>query len=302
MNKFLIIGLCMLLASCSFGSGPQDPNLRTGTKSLSVTFLEQSPPPFVFQNSPFSMTFKLANEGAAPIDNGVISINAEQDLVIVQGERVRTFTLDGKRAANVQGDNTLETIQLRSKALPPQTEIVTTQLGATFCYPYATHAELTTCIDTDVFNRATTKPCKTQSQSFSGQGGPVSVSKIEPVLTPSEDATKISAQYLITVRNLGTGQVFDATKSAEACTPGATPNWNNIGIIAFLGDTQLACTDVVTLENKETTLRCDVPEGIPKSAGTYTTTLTVDLTYGYTFQARPNQKVDLNNVRSSNPP
>ncbi len=237
----------------------------------------------MFQNSPFSMTFDLTNEGAAPIDDGVISINAEQDLVIVQGERVRTFTLEGKRPENIKGDQTLESIQLRSKALPPQTEIVTTQLGATFCYPYSTHAELTTCIDTDIFNRATTKACKTQSQTFSGQGGPVSVSKIEPSLTPHDDTSKIRVEYLITVRNLGTGQVFDEAQSAEACTPGVTPEWNKVGIRAFLGDQQLTCKEFVTLENKETTLRCDVPGGIAKSAGTYTTTLTVDLSYGYTF-------------------
>ncbi len=289
MKNAIIFGICLiiLLSGCGLTKtgGINDLNLHSGTKGLTIKFLEQSPPPTLFQDSPFSMTLDIANEGAAPVDDGVISINSEEDLVTVQGDRVRLFTVEGRRPENIVGDKFLETIQLRTRALPPQTEVLTTRLGATVCYPYQTHAELTTCIDTDVFQRAKNKACTAKAQSLSGgQGGPVSVTKIEPFYSPHDDASKVRAEYLLTVRNQGTGQIYPRDKSLEACTPQPSEkiDWNKITINVILGDVQLTCAQSqLTLVNNEATVRCEMPGGISKTAGTYTTTLTADIDYGY---------------------
>ncbi|MBI4145021.1 hypothetical protein HY493_02340 [Candidatus Woesearchaeota archaeon] len=300
MKLIMLMGLCglILLAGCTglFKTGTiQEVNVHTGTKGITAMFLDQSPPPVTFMDAPFTASFELVNEGATDVEDGVFSVGIEDDFVTLQGDRIRAFSLYGKSLATPEGERQIQTVQLRARPLPPQTETVTTTLGLNVCYPYSTRAELTTCVDTDVFQRVKTKPCTAKAVSLSGQGGPVAVTRIEPTFAPHTDPNKVRAEFLIYIKNLGTGQVYDADKSLEACTPQAlgSASWNVADIKAYLGDQQLDCTPkkqgfggadgYLKLVNKEDFVRCEVQGGIAKTAGAYTTTMTIEVTYGYTF-------------------
>ncbi|HSU72435.1 MAG TPA: hypothetical protein VLJ21_01140 [Candidatus Binatia bacterium] len=298
MKRFLLLGLCLLLVGCGIyrpNTTITEVNVHTGTKGITAKFLEQSPPAITYANTPLSLSYELANEGASDVTDGVVSIGIEDDFLKLEGDRIRLFKLDGRSTVNPQGESQIFSAQLRAKDLPPQTETATTTIALNVCDTYTTDAELTMCVDTDVFNRVRTKPCKSAAVSPGSQGAPVAVSKIEPTYTADADPSRIRAAYLITIRNAGSGQLFEADKSLEACTPQALGknSWNVASVKAFLGDQQLDCSPkkpnyggsegYLQLINGEDFVRCELPGGVPKTAGTYTSTMTVEVTYGYTF-------------------
>lgn len=297
MKLHLALLLLIILAGCTFSRSPQvtEINVHTGTKGVTAKFLEQSPPPITYENTATSISYQLANEGASNVEDGVVSIGVEDDFVKLEGERIRYFTLEGKSVVNPIGEQQIQSVQLRTKELPPQTETAATTIALNVCHSYTTDAELTMCVDTDVFGRVKTKACKAAPMSLGSQGAPVSVTRVEPTYTPHTDGTRIQAAYLITIKNVGGGQLFEAGKSLEACTPQGlgTGSWNVASVRAYLGDQQLDCSPkrpnsasgdgYLQLVQNEDFVRCEVTGGIPKTAGTYTSTMSVQVTYGYTY-------------------
>lgn len=282
MKRFITLGLCLLLIACTGGTSTiQDPNLRSGTRGVTAKFLD-SPQQILYANSPAGITYEIANEGAALVDEGIISIGVEDALVELQGDRVRTFALQGKSTGYPTGDKLLQSAQLHVKQLSPQTTAATTTIALNVCYPYQTIADTSICLDTDTVGLTAKKPCTSKAISLSSQGAPIAVTKIEPILVPHEKAN-LDASFIITLQNSGNGQTYAADKSAEACAAVSTgAQWNTATLQASIGDSQLTC-DPLKFENRQATVRCVLPGGLAKSAGTYTTTMTVQVNYGYTF-------------------
>lgn len=302
MKWYLIAGLCLLLliAGCRggfrTGDRPIDIDVHKGNDGITVEFLEQSPPKETFPESPFSVSYEISNEGASDVEGGVISIGIEDDFVTLEGDRIRIFDIEGRSVFNPVGDQQIQTVQMRTKSLPPQTEVVTTSISLNVCHPYKTDAELEMCVDTDVFGRITTKACEAKNVRLSGgQGGPVAVTRIEPTYGPHADQTRVRASFVIYVKNIGDGQVYQAGKSLEACSPLALgpDSWNVATARVFLGDQLLDCTPkqsgfggqdgYLQLGKKEDFIRCEVVDGLSKIAGTYVTSMTVEIDYGYTY-------------------
>jgi len=299
MRLAIILGICtlVLLAGCAFRTGTsiQEVNVHTGTKGITLTFLDQGATRATYADSATAVTYELANEGAHDVEGGVLSIGVEDDFLQLEGDRVRQFTIDGKSLGFPEGDRQIQTVQLRTKSLPPQTETVTTTVAVNVCYPYLTEASLTPCVDTDVFGRVATKPCRASAISLGSQGAPVAVTRIEPSYTQMSDPNLVRAEFIIHVRNAGGGQLFEVDKIFEACTPQALgrDSWNVATIRAYLGDQQLDCTPKkaglagldghLVLAKTEDFVRCGLPGGLHKSLGTFTGTMRVEVEYGYTF-------------------
>ena len=286
MKRFAF--LVLFLVACTAAGGPQVTDVHTGTKGITAQMLDQQKT--FAAGSPASVSLELKNEGASDVAEGYLSINTEEDVLSVEGDRIRRFDLQGKILGSPVGESDIMSIQLKAKSLPPQTAILTTNVGATICYPYQTQAAFTVCVDTDVLGRVKTKPCQALPLSSSGEGAPVLVARIEPTYSLADD--HVSVAYQITVRNAGTGQVYDASKSFEACTPQALgADWNRAKVTAYLGDDQLACAPATDESSREASVslakdalvRCELLGGVSKTAGTYTTTLRVQVDYGYAF-------------------
>ena len=73
---------------------------------------------------------------------------------------------------------------------------------ATVCYPYATKASPTVCVDPQPFDDKQEKVCNIGSQILSTQGAPVAVTKIE------QEASTGKIQFKIHVKNVGGGDVI----------------------------------------------------------------------------------------------
>jgi hypothetical protein len=73
---------------------------------------------------------------------------------------------------------------------------------ATLCYPYATKASPTVCVDPQPFDDKQEKVCSIGGQTLEIQGAPVAVTKIE------QEASTNKIQFKIYVSNLGSGDVI----------------------------------------------------------------------------------------------
>jgi len=73
---------------------------------------------------------------------------------------------------------------------------------ATVCYPYATKASPTVCVDPFPFDNRQEKVCNIGSQTLSSQGSPVAVTKIE------QEAATGKIQFKIHIEHVGNGDVI----------------------------------------------------------------------------------------------
>jgi hypothetical protein len=131
-----------------------------------------------------------------------------------------------------------------------------------------------------------------------GQGAPIAITRVEQKMMPHEEEDLIMPTYMIYVKNMGDGLPVELGLFEEACkaTGISKEAWNVVGLNAYLSDrsNQLDCTPkyenppesmtgYIKLEHDEDFIRCTLRQGIPKSRGTYTTPLMIDMVYGYTF-------------------
>ncbi|MBN2112426.1 hypothetical protein JW707_05000 [Candidatus Woesearchaeota archaeon] len=309
---FAIIGL-MLIAACGGPATPKPVEVHVGTQGLEMSFMEQSPPGEVYLGEVFPVSIEMSNQGAYDIKGGILVLSTEEYLYVRSQEYqdgFENFDLAGKSLYDPIGGIDRKTIQVEAAKLDPQSETITTNIALTACYPYRTEATATVCVDPDIFGeRQAQKACTpttigmgTRTQGGqelpAGQGAPIAITKIEQKMMPHENEELIIPTYMIYVKNMGNGLPVELGLYQNACkaTGIASKAWNVVGLNAYLSDrsVQLDCTPkyegseesktgYVKLERDEDYIRCTLAEGIPKSRGTYTTPLMIDMSYGYTF-------------------
>ncbi|MBI4450553.1 hypothetical protein HY642_01135, partial [Candidatus Woesearchaeota archaeon] len=268
--------------------------IHQGTKGLEMEFMEGLPPKEVYTGDTFQLALKLNNLGAQTIEGGVFTLGTDA-YVRVEESQARTFDIVGKDVNAATGGQMTVTFNAIAKGLEAERETHTTLVSFNACYPYATYATGSVCVDSDVFNTRTNKPCKVSSVSMGGgQGAPVSVTKITPRMVLHEDKSRIVPTFEIEISNAGKGQVVTPDKVADACTGAAlgAENLNTMRAVVKMVDQELDCQPkaapesrekaaLVKLERKQDTIRCSLKEGIPKTKGTFLTPLTITLEYGY---------------------
>ncbi len=330
-NLILIIGILILLVlvGCNMNGGGDRPitdvDVRKGTEGLVMGFTKNAPPERVFERSKdessgiFPVGVELKNKGASDIENGILVFGFEKDYVDVadasgqledsgckelNGESINYekcgFDIKGKSIFNLEGDEEFIRINAQTKKIGAQSETQPSTILATACYQYNTSFGSSVCVDTDVYGiRKGKKACNIVDLQFSeGQGAPVTITKVETRMLPSEE-DKIKPHFLIHVENKGNGEVINPEKDKEdpniyiyekACTskPLKYTDFNTLKVNAWLSGVKLECNaddDLVRLKDKEDIIRCTLEEqgGIPSNRDAYTAPLKVELEYGYTF-------------------
>lgn len=301
-NKFSITFLLFLLVLFSTGcSGTSkqksitDADIRKGTDGLVFSFAKNAPPEKIFEGSLFTIALEVKNNGAADSDNALISIGLESAyLKLRDGENPKDFSIKGKSVLNPVGGDDFFTFEGEAtNSIGAQSESHKTSILATACYDYKTEFGTSVCIDSDVFRQQRgIKACTVNDiELVTGQGGPVSVTKVETKMMPDKDEGKVNPMFIITIENKGKGEVVSKDKITDACSskPLKYEDFNEVYLKAFLAGETLDCSqdgsggDIkARLRDKKDVVRCTLPEGIEKSQDAYTSTLKVELTYGYT--------------------
>jgi hypothetical protein len=204
--------------------------------------------------------------------------------------------LYGKRLESPQGNANALVFKARAKKLDVLTVEHTSPVILTTCYGYRTELAETVCIDPDT--SATTlgpKACQMKDLTFSDQGAPVAIGKLETRVLPDNENAK--PQFIIYVRNVNKGEVISEYKLKQACSA-AKLAYSDIGVVRLadfrFGDYSYANSTEDTMECKPNPLRlrgvaddyirCSIKEGqtgISRTRPAYTTQVFVNLTYGY---------------------
>lgn len=291
-------------------------DIYTGKEGLTMEFFENAPPKEIFENSVLPIGLRLYNKGAYDMKNAYLAISLEKDYMELNEQSLKSinegvdfrdpehiqFDLKGKTIEHPDGEQEVITFTANTKDLSktdPQSEYHDSLISITSCYEYQTKAVETVCIDTDIYGfKKREKPCEVKTLTLNSQGAPVAVTKIESEMLPDKDnPSLIKPRFIITVKNLGNGEVVKKEKVRAACSaePIGYKEWNNINIKAYIStmeeENKLDCDIIkegtkddgtIILKQKEDTVRCVYEEGFDEKKGAFSSPLYIILDYGYT--------------------
>ncbi len=296
-THLILLFILIILVSCTQYDSRQAPTkpINVGTKALEIQFLDNAPPNEVSQKEQFEVGVKLNNIGATSINRGFYSLNYPSQWLRID-DASGVFNVKGKDLVPPQGDVREAIFRAASKELASQQDVSDRlELTLTACFPYSTKAGIPVCIDADQTKKDSTKVCQVKPQSLGGgQGGPIAITKVEPRMQPTKYGDKIIPKFTLTLQNLGKGFVISEESTNVYCG-GRTVDKENFGVInarVSLGDDELTCsTDQVRLTLDEANLVCELPTGIDKRLGTYSSFLDIELNYGYVQTATKGVRV-----------
>ena len=327
-NIISILTILLLISGCR-GSKEYTPTITTkdiytGKNGLEMEFFENTPAPEIFENSVLPIGLRLYNNGAYDIEGAYLSISLEKDYMELNKDSLKSinekidfrdehiqFDLKGKTIEHPDGEQEIITFTANTKDLSktdPQSESHTSLVSITSCYEYQTKAVETVCIDTDVYGfKKREKACEVETLTLNSQGAPVAVTKIESEMLPDKDNPSIiKPRFIITVKNLGDGEVVKKDKVEAACSsePVGYKEWNNINVKAYISnmeeENKLDCDIVkegaqddgtIILKQKEDSIRCAYEKGFDETKGTFSSPLYIILDYGYTDTISKNVKI-----------
>lgn len=295
--SILIISL-FILSACTGNKTAntqiKEVDFHTGTDGLVVEFVKGNPQDTIYVSSgktEFYSAVSVENKGAYSVRYGYMNFLVEKGYVDFssQIDLPQRFTLEGRSTSSPEGGY-LEGAYYLNGILDANSAMKKTQVSALVCYDYETQANAKVCIDPDTVGRKIgQKICTISDQSFSGQGGPVVVTRIETRMIQKESS--VIPSFMIYISNRGNGQVLnsDINVIQSACgiksvTVDKDEMWNIVQVEASLGLQKLDCApdSKLHLRNKEDFIKCELTSGIDKEQNAYVSPIQVNLRYGYT--------------------
>lgn len=306
MNATLFFaGMCaaiLLLPGCGGGEDPvitsYDP--YQGSEGVRMDILDNAPPTEVFENDAFNIVVKLHNKGAYDL---IPTVERPEELAYFQLaydsfyflplDATVAVPLEAKKYENQDGGFELVEFIMTAKAIEGQREAPTTQLLFTLCYPYHTTFRSDVCIDGDPFGMDVRhKTCDSQTQTFSNQGAPIAVTKVEPRMPTrrNNNRREVAPSFIITLKNLGNGNVLQRSSSPQQDCVGMSGaghgTWGTATVTARLSDEPLSCIPqkISFMDRNQATTTCKLASQdgfIPLEVLSRPDVLFVDVDYLY---------------------
>ncbi|GEM_PF-1121056 len=272
---FLISCQSVLPSSTSF--------TRSGTEGIIVKFLADAPPAQAYPESQFTIGMEFENRGTADVSRPLYLLSVDEEFIQTLNQPKSLSRLRGRNIYNTRGDVAIRSVDAITLPLAAQSQNQQASVRVTLCYPYKTEAFATVCVDSDPLGlRKGIKACTPGVQGLSAsQGAPVAVRQVQASMIPNEDG--VLPQFVITVANVGTGQVFAQQRVTEACSskPIKSEELNVVQLHAFLGEQELMCEPSLLHLGQESTTRCQAAD-VLQNTGAFTSPLRITLDYGYT--------------------
>jgi hypothetical protein len=297
MKKILLLCVIIFLASCNGDDDEIEKNIYIGTQGVTLDIFNNKLPDTAYENQDFNFIIKLENVGAYPSSNTRLIVSLEKGyLEFANGNNI--FEKSGGEL-NLRGKTTVETfndfavieLPIRINEIDPQSEYHDTTILTTLCYDYTNLAFVELCIDTDPYgSKSIIKTCSLQeSISMSGgQGGPISVTSIEPQMLVNNNLVR--PHFVINIQNHGGGIPISTGSGGQVCNSNAlgpmTYNAVSVNVeLSEFSNQQFDCFPrEVMLRHSTESVTCTLKEGvgIPKTSASFMTPLKVTLNYGYT--------------------
>ena len=298
MRCFKLLVLCSVLvlvaSACTYTTKKPETIGEThqGTQGIYFDFLPNYPPSIIYtsgDDSGTNVVLEVKNLGSIDAGSVYFYLSGFDPNIFQVGNPLFVLgTIEGKSTTNPEGGYSqvqfpnYGTIRIR---MPADIDVYPANLQATACYDYRTKASLPVCVDPDPYSAITQKSCIPHGASVTGgQGAPVSISSVE------QESIKGKVIFKIRISNVGGGQVFEKGRYSQ-CTQLSYDLFNKIYYPAFkLGGAAGRCTpdSPVRLVNNQALITC-----VFNVAGNlaYTTTLDVDLEYGYMTSKQRNIQI-----------
>lgn len=317
MKKNLVISVILLLAliisSCNSSvsnknkSPISDINIYKGTEGLDFDFLKDAPPSDLYQNQTFQITTLIKNKGAYPISNAKMVASFDSQDFDFLSQKSFSFSMKGKELYNPTNDEVVKNFYVKAVPLLPNSVFLQSSILLTVCYDYSNKLNTEVCVDTDPFNlKPVEKACKMTDLSFSGQGSPVTVTKIEQKMVTSESGYR--PQFKIYMKNAGKGQVVSKEKVYEVCGSQQIDR-DSINVITLkdvrfskysknAGDIECEPQNLRLINNEDYFI-CTLKEEsiIPRDEATFKTNFYLEYEYGYTLSKSKDINIRKMNVR-----
>ncbi len=301
---YVFVIIAFLISSCDYyTTGTVD--IVTGTRGLVVELIRSSMPPSIFEGDNLHMQVRLRNEGALDIENGILYVSVDsQSFSVLNREEFESINLRGDDGI-YRGEESVHRVSLESKRfLAEGITAHDARISINACYEYGTFFQDTFCIDTDVSQQQTDKPCRMSSLSGSrGQGAPVVVSRIEPRMTLGSTGAQLS--FDVHIRNSGSGTVITSGSSERVCKGEFGMTDMNIVKLSeiklsrfslsegdFICDSHTDNSNEFDLSASRDFVTCRLRDELEFSEGTFSTPITIELEYGYLQSINTNIKVE----------
>lgn len=250
---FLLVAVSILVAGCQLtgssdkGTIPDSSSAFKGKDGLVLSFFDDAPPDKVIPSSKdfkskFNIAVLLENKGAADITCDGDSESCGFFLVFSKEPiKITSYLKEGTLLQAVTGNlkDALEEIDGKSKLIGKESYLsggraamefsaeveedvdVTTLSAITVnaCYPYKTSLSASACVQTAHYTvPEKSRVCELKTLSFSNQGAPVAITKIEQESILSGEYVK--PRFKIYISDVGKGTVIDKDKESlkKACT------------------------------------------------------------------------------------
>ncbi len=286
--NFISIVMLLVLVGCS-GGGVDFYDPYYGGEGLYMNFLTNAPPDFVYEMQEFPIGLFLQNNGAHIIDEGIVTFSYEKDYIEKIWGDDPSIYLEGRTSSRDQGEEETKMFYFKAKKLDSLSQIHDSQIIANMCYNYLTNLKATVCIDPDIFDLTEgQKPCSVEDQSFSGQGGPVGITYIEETISLKQETPEsVYPTFKISIENLDQGEVINQFSTNQYCVGGNIDSdaFKIVDINAWIGNEKLVCfpeSVKLNIDGNGMTI-CKSVNGIKATGSAYTTLLSMELKYGYSF-------------------
>lgn len=286
---FVLLVLTFLVVSCQYTQRgkPQPVLAYTGTQGLVINFVPNYPPTVIYssgnnEDSEHNVIVEIRNKGAYKTSGQLYLTGFDQNIIKITDTPRALPTIEGKSPLNLEGG--YAQIQFPSTTtfwidLPEGTDVYPVTLQATACYDYRTIATLSVCVDPDPYGVIRQKACVPfGANTGGGQGAPVAITSVQQESLPGKVIFKM------TISNVGGGQVLDEGLSSQCTQRLKYAQQDIIRIVkAQLSGASGSCTPSVgqdlRMVNNQAQLTCTF--NLPTGKLAYTTTLEVELAYGY---------------------
>ncbi|MFC1801682.1 lipoprotein [Nanoarchaeota archaeon] len=286
MKKILILFLLVLfLTSCNIIGGKKDngliaTNFKTGTDGLEVEIVEGVPPDEIYEGNSFGIGLKIHNKGAYDVNNGQIRIAGfNEEYTTLDRWQSELGLLEGKSITAPDGDYYIEEFQGDNKNIPEGASEYIEKFFIYVDYDYETEANTDICINPNFYDiKSSLESCEpTKTVSFSGQGAPVAITKVEQVVSP-ESGNQVKLQFKLTIKNKGSGKVLGPIIVDEV----------------KIANRRLQCSPREIDLEKDDTVVCS---GTQSLQGAYITPFSAKLYY--TYQTKTSNKLTIKSLKVS---
>ena len=264
--------LLLIVACGSQGEKTGSYNFKQGVGELQFRFLENAPPEKIYPNSNFKIVLEADNLAAYDVVNLQVAIlGLDQTYFEISPSEQKVERLVGRSLTAPGRDKQFLEFEGQSKSISPQAFeyrapfFLKTEYRSTFEFVD------TICLNPNVY-AIYDAGCKPDTQkSFSGQGAPVGVNRMEEIISPGAGA---KVEFRLFITNLGKGKVKTLTVGKGEL--GGKP------LLCVFQRAEDPTGKKVQLgtEAQEATLICTASL---EDSQSYKTTLAVDFSYDYEF-------------------